>query len=106
MENDDWFFGAVMMRGLAALPGFQQGTCWDLYQVAWMLAASLEASVQNGARAVELAEQVIRLTGGADPLFVHTLAAAYAGGRAIFRSSGDRPHGHYRWRSPKTTSNW
>jgi tetratricopeptide (TPR) repeat protein len=50
-------------------------TCKDL---AWLLATSPEASVRNGSKAVELAEQAVRLSGGADPAFIDTLAAAYA----------------------------
>ncbi|MGA3283991.1 MAG: tetratricopeptide repeat protein, partial [Verrucomicrobiota bacterium] len=50
-------------------------TCKDL---AWLLATCPEGSVRNGPRAVELAEQAVRLSGGADPAFIDTLAAAYA----------------------------
>jgi tetratricopeptide (TPR) repeat protein len=50
-------------------------TCKNL---AWILATSPEASVRNGAKAVGLAERAIRLSGGPDPIFVGTLAAAYA----------------------------
>ena len=37
-----------------------------------------EASVQNGAKAIELAEEVQRLSGGEDPMINMTLAAGYA----------------------------
>jgi Flp pilus assembly protein TadD len=50
-------------------------TCKNL---AWILATCPEASVRNGAKAVELAGQAIRLSGGPDPIFTGTLAAAYA----------------------------
>ena len=50
-------------------------TCKNL---AWILATSPEASVRNGAKAVELAQQGVRLSDGSDPIFVGTLAAAYA----------------------------
>jgi tetratricopeptide (TPR) repeat protein len=46
--------------------------------LAWLLATCPEASVRNGAKAVELAERAVWLSGGSDPLFVGTLAAAYA----------------------------
>ena len=46
--------------------------------LAWMLATCPDASVRNGARAVELAAEANRLSGGGDPLVLHTLAAAYA----------------------------
>jgi Flp pilus assembly protein TadD len=50
-------------------------TCKNL---AWLLATSPEASVRNGAMAVELAGRAIRLCGSPDPTFIGTLAAAYA----------------------------
>ena len=46
--------------------------------LAWLLATAPDASVRNGARAVEIAEKASRLTGGDDPVILHTLAAAYA----------------------------
>ena len=49
--------------------------------LAWLLAASSNASVRDGAKAVRLAEQANRLTGGNDPIILHTLAAAYAENR-------------------------
>jgi Flp pilus assembly protein TadD len=50
-------------------------TCKNL---AWILATSPEASVRNDTEAVELAERAVRLSGGSDPIYVGTLAAAYA----------------------------
>ena len=49
-----------------------------LNQTAWVLATSPEASVRNGAEALELAERAVRLSGGREPAFFDTLAAAYA----------------------------
>jgi len=46
--------------------------------LAWLLATSAEASLRNGNRAVELAEQANTRTGGKNPLILHTLAAAFA----------------------------
>jgi tetratricopeptide (TPR) repeat protein len=46
--------------------------------LAWLLAASPEASLRNGAKAVELARQANALTGGKNPIILHTLAAACA----------------------------
>jgi len=46
--------------------------------LAWLLAACPEASLRNGAKAVELARQANALTGGENPIMLHTLAAAYA----------------------------
>jgi protein O-mannosyl-transferase len=50
-------------------------TCKNL---AWILATCPEATVRNGAQAVALAERAVLLSGGSDPLFIGTLAAAYA----------------------------
>ncbi len=49
-----------------------------LNNLAWVLATSPQASVRNGARAVELAQQAEHLSGGKDPGLLGTLAAAYA----------------------------
>ena len=46
--------------------------------LAWVLATSSDASVRDGAKAVELARQAVSLSGGREPLFFRTLAAAYA----------------------------
>jgi len=47
-------------------------------QLAFLLATSPDASVRNGARAVELANEANRLSGGNIPEILRTLAAAYA----------------------------
>ena len=49
-----------------------------LHQTAWVLATHPEASVRNGAEAVELAERAVRLSGGRETAILETLAAAYA----------------------------
>ena len=46
--------------------------------LAWLLAASPDASQRNGNKAVELARQANRLTGGTNPIVLHALAAALA----------------------------
>jgi protein O-mannosyl-transferase len=46
--------------------------------LAWVLATSSDASIRDGATAVELAQQAVSLSGGREPLFFRTLAAAYA----------------------------
>src|SRR6266436_4979077 len=46
--------------------------------VAWVLATSSDASIRDGAKAVELARQAVSLSGGREPVFFRTLAAAYA----------------------------
>jgi tetratricopeptide (TPR) repeat protein len=47
-------------------------------KLAWILATCPDASLRNGAKAVELARQANVLTGGKDPIILHTLAAAFA----------------------------
>jgi tetratricopeptide (TPR) repeat protein len=49
-----------------------------LRSLAYLLATSEEASLRDGARAVVLAQQASRLTGGTDPMILDTLAAAEA----------------------------
>jgi tetratricopeptide (TPR) repeat protein len=46
--------------------------------IAWVLATSSDASIRDGAKAVELAEVAVTLSGGREPRFLRTLAAAYA----------------------------
>ncbi len=49
-----------------------------LNNTAWMLATNPNASVRNGAEAVELAERALKLSGGNEPAILGTLAAAQA----------------------------
>jgi tetratricopeptide (TPR) repeat protein len=49
-----------------------------LNDAAWTLATNPNASVRNGAEAVELALRASKLSGGNDPAILGTLAAAYA----------------------------
>jgi tetratricopeptide (TPR) repeat protein len=46
--------------------------------LAWLLATSPEASLRDGDKAVALARQASTLTGGQNPVVLHTLAAAFA----------------------------
>ena len=46
--------------------------------LAWLLATCSDGSLRNGEEAVALAEQADQLSGGNNPLILHTLAAAYA----------------------------
>ena len=46
--------------------------------LAWLLATSSDASVRDGNRAVELADEAVRLSHGKDPNCLRTLAAAHA----------------------------
>ena len=47
-------------------------------QLAWLLATSSEAGLRDGPRAVQLAERACQLTDFKEPVYVGTLAAAYA----------------------------
>jgi Flp pilus assembly protein TadD len=58
-------------------PG-QPEACNYLGRAAWVLATSPEASIRNGAKAIDLAGQMERLSNGKDPLVVMVLAAAFA----------------------------
>jgi protein O-mannosyl-transferase len=46
--------------------------------LAWLLATSPEASLRDGQKAVELAQQAVQLSGDNSPEILDTLAAAYA----------------------------
>jgi tetratricopeptide (TPR) repeat protein len=59
---------------VAALPG----NPFLRSNLAWLLATCPDAAVRNGARAVELAQQAERLSGGKDTSILSALAAAYA----------------------------
>ncbi len=50
----------------------------NLNQAAWILATSPNAALRNGTRAVSLAEQLRRVSGGRNPMVMAALAAAYA----------------------------
>ena len=49
-----------------------------LTNLAWLMATSQDASLRNGAKAVELARQADRLAEGTNTVVLRTLAAAYA----------------------------
>ena len=49
-----------------------------LNNLTWLLATSGDLSVRNGAKAVALAEQALRIIGSEDPFFLHKVAAAHA----------------------------
>jgi protein O-mannosyl-transferase len=46
--------------------------------VAWVLATASDASIRDGTRAVGFAQEAVQLSGGREPGFLRTLAAAYA----------------------------
>ena len=49
-----------------------------LNDTAWMLATNPNASIRNGAEAVELAQRAVQLSDNREPAILNTLAAAYA----------------------------
>ncbi len=49
-----------------------------LNDTAWMLATNPNASIRNGAEAMDLARRAVQLSAGRDPAILGTLAAAYA----------------------------
>jgi protein O-mannosyl-transferase len=49
-----------------------------LNNLAWALSTSPDASLRDGARALELAKKADQLVGGENPVFIRTMAAAYA----------------------------
>src|SRR5262249_55575071 len=46
--------------------------------VAWVMATSSDAGIRDAAKALEFAHQAVALSGGREPQFLRTLAAAYA----------------------------
>lgn len=46
--------------------------------IAWVLATSSDASIRDGTKAVGFAQEAVQLSGGREPRFLRTLAAAYA----------------------------
>lgn len=50
----------------------------SMLRLAWLLAASSDEGLRNGSRALELAQELHRATGGKDPRVWDTLAAANA----------------------------
>jgi len=54
-----------------------------LTNLSWIFANYPDATIRNAPKAVELAEKANQLTGGADPLVLRTLAAAYASNRSF-----------------------
>ena len=61
-----------------AARAIQPADASTLNNLSWLLATCPQASFRNGARALELAQQADRLSGGSNPSVLGTLAAAYA----------------------------
>jgi protein O-mannosyl-transferase len=66
------------MAHLQTAVTLQPGNARTLSGLAWVLATCPDASVRDGARAMELAQRADRLTDAQDPLALRALAAAYA----------------------------
>jgi len=66
-------------KAIEAKPDFFQA----LTNLAWIFASSSDATIRNGRKAVELAEEANRLTGDTSPLVLRTLAAAYAANKSF-----------------------
>ena len=49
-----------------------------LNNLAWLYATSVNQSIRNGPKAVQLAAHAIAITEGKSPIFLHKLAAAFA----------------------------
>ena len=73
-----------LLPGRDAVPHYEQALAIDpnstltMNNLAWVLATHPDARVRNGDRAVELALNAARIAGASDPLYLRTLAAAYA----------------------------
>ncbi len=63
-----------LRKALQAQPNWPE----SLNNLAWILAATSDATLRNGAEAVTLAERACKLTDYKEPLLIGTLAAAYA----------------------------
>jgi tetratricopeptide (TPR) repeat protein len=50
----------------------------SLNDLAWVLATCSDSRLRDGSRAVDLAQRADQLSGGKNPVFIRTLAAAYA----------------------------
>ena len=64
-------------KALGIRPGLVEAQS-GLAHIAWVLATSPDPSVRNGPKAVELAQETDRVSGGKNPVTAGTLAAAYA----------------------------
>ena len=65
---------AHLEKALAIDPGHMNAEV----NLAWILATASDESIRNGARAVQLAEDVVRRAGHPNAIVLRTLAAAYA----------------------------
>jgi Flp pilus assembly protein TadD len=54
--------------------------------LAWVLATASDASIRDGTKAVGFAQEAVQLSGGREPRFLRTLAAAYAESGRFFEA--------------------
>lgn len=69
--------GEAIAHYEAALKNAPESTA-TLNNLAWALSTAPDASLRDRTKALELAEKAVRLSGGPSPIFLRTLAAAYA----------------------------
>ena len=69
--------GEAIAQYQAALE-FSPHSISPLNNLAWALSTCPDASLRNSAKAIELAQKADQLAGGQNPIFIRTLAAAYA----------------------------
>jgi tetratricopeptide (TPR) repeat protein len=69
--------GEAIAHYQAALE-FSPQSISTLNNLAWALSTCPDAPLRNGAKAIELAQKADQLSGGKNPIFIRTLAAAYA----------------------------
>ncbi len=76
LQSKKDFTGAASFfrRAIAAQPEWPEA----LNNLAWLLAACSKAEIRDGAQAVPLAEKAVKITKESQPLFLGTLAAAFA----------------------------
>jgi tetratricopeptide (TPR) repeat protein len=75
VRNEQWCDARLeFQQALEIAPDSTQA----LNNLAWLLATCPEAAVRDGDRAVQLAQELRRVTGGKRPTYLDTLAAAYA----------------------------
>ena len=71
--------------------------------LAWLLATSSDASIRDGNRAMELANEAVQLSHGKDPNYLRTLAAACAESGRFARSRRNCADGRFEQPSSWTT---
>jgi tetratricopeptide (TPR) repeat protein len=80
VKGDLGLAGDAYLRGMEIQPEFvaNRAVQKDIYQIAWSMATSPEASARNGSKAIRLAEQGYLHSKGGGALALTALAAGYA----------------------------